>query len=142
MYRVPADADEEARRNAEIDSFFPLLRQRQARWLVRVSAAEMRSLVGKVLRERKYYRLARRLGLADLQRVTVRSRVLAEFFSGRADASGTVATTPAEALQLAHRVLDEDPRLRWVLRLSNQIRRRPALRWLADRGYLAVERRP
>jgi glycosyltransferase involved in cell wall biosynthesis len=141
MYRVSADPEEEARRVAEIDSFLPLLRQEQARRPVRVSAAEMRSLVAKVLAERKYYRLARKFRMADPERVTARSRTLEDFFAGRADASGTVATTPAEALQVAYRVLDENPRLRWILRLSNQIRRRPALRRLAERGYLAVERR-
>ncbi|MGQ0720853.1 MAG: glycosyltransferase [Candidatus Eiseniibacteriota bacterium] len=140
LYRVPADPEEEARRAAEIDASFPPFRREQARIDVRVSLEEMRSLVGKVLDERKYYRLAQKLGLADVRRVTSRSRALREFFADRADADGTVATTTAEALQVAHRVLDEDLRLRWIVRLSREVRRRPALKRLADRGYLAVER--
>jgi hypothetical protein len=51
-----------------------------------------------------------------------------------------VATTPAEALQLVHRALEENVSLGLILRLSRQIRRRASLKKLIDRWYLAAER--
>lgn len=126
MYRVPADPGERRRRRRAHDEYLPRVRQLQGRVRVSVTREDLVALADAVLTERKPLRMARAVVRPDLGALVDRSPAARALLDRAAEATGAAETSPAEAVDVARRVVAGSPLLRLAAGVADAVRRRPA----------------